>query len=54
MTWRVDQENKSSPVILSDIFAQSTCLNEHLLDGQTYDIIIRGTDIMDNYEVKHS
>lgn len=51
MTWRADEGNMSSPVMISDVYAQSTCLNEQLVDGQTYDVSIKATDIMDNYEV---
>ena len=51
MTWRADEGNMSLPVMIRDVYAQRTCLNEQLVDGQTYDVSIKATDIMDSYEV---
>ena len=36
---------------VDDLQAQSTCLNVTLADGQTYSILIRASDVMNNYEV---
>ncbi|KAK7496776.1 hypothetical protein BaRGS_00011985 [Batillaria attramentaria] len=49
MAWQRDYEPKTSFSWVSDVYAQTTCVTETLLDGETYDIWIRATDIMENY-----
>ncbi|KAK7473968.1 hypothetical protein BaRGS_00034797 [Batillaria attramentaria] len=49
MSWKCDEDAASPFQKIPDVHAQSACIrNESLLDGQTYEIIIRATDIMGN------
>ncbi|KAK7493722.1 hypothetical protein BaRGS_00015051, partial [Batillaria attramentaria] len=51
LSWRQDQSAMSPLQEVPNLKAQSTCLPSlTLVDGQTYHILIRATDIMGNYK----
>ena len=51
MSWSLDQSPRTPFTEVSDLFAQTLCLQQPLHDGETYDVWIRATDIMDNTNV---
>lgn len=51
VTWSLNGGARSAPRNVTSVKSEGTCLYEPLLDGQTYDIWIRATDIMGNNRV---
>ena len=51
MAWSLNNGSISQFQQINDLQTQSTCLTETLADGQTYDVLIRATDIMNNSKV---
>ena len=51
MAWSRDFSPRSTFIEMSDVYAQTTCLHEPLRDGETYDVWIKATDIMNNTKV---
>ncbi|KAK7496757.1 hypothetical protein BaRGS_00011966, partial [Batillaria attramentaria] len=48
MAWSRDNSERTPWVVVHDLHAQTTCVQEPIKDGETYDVWIRATDIMDN------
>ena len=53
MSWSLDQSPRTPFTEVSDLFAQTLCLQQPLHDGETYDVWIRASDIMDNTNVSY-
>ena len=51
MSWSRDHAPRSKFVEVTDLFAQTACLHQPLGDGETYDVWIRATDVMNNTKV---
>ena len=54
ISWRRDHSPRSALAEVPDLFAQTTCLHQPLRDGETYDVWIRATDVMNNTKVSTS
>ncbi|KAK7493734.1 hypothetical protein BaRGS_00015063 [Batillaria attramentaria] len=48
MSWSRDAGARSAPVEIPDVLNQTSCLQERVQDGETYNIWITATDIMGN------
>ncbi|KAK7493739.1 hypothetical protein BaRGS_00015068, partial [Batillaria attramentaria] len=47
--WSRDGSPRSAAEEIPDVYAEAACVKERLKDGETYDIWVRATDIMDNF-----
>ena len=54
ISWSLDHSPRTRFTEINDLFAQRRCLQQPLHDGDTYDVWIRATDVMNNTMVRSS
>ena len=52
ISWSLDHSPRTRFTEINDLFAQTRCLQQPLHDGDTYDVWIRATDVMNNTMVR--